>query len=278
MFTTYFKSSLRNILKNRLFSLINIVGLAAGMAAVLIIFLWVKDELSYEQYHEKKDQVALAYLMVTRGTDEAWEEANFQPTTSPAVAHELISTYPEVITVARAGDLGETIFQKDNERVIEPAGLAAESDVFDILTFRFLQGNPKTALEQPYSIVLTKKLAEKYFSETDPVGKVLKLNNRSLFNVTGVIEDMPENAYRKYDFLVPFEYLEELGNDIHSTQLFYPCNYYTYTLLQKGANRDSLNAKLSRHLFFNGKEAKGKIGFVSLQNVYLTETGGTSRI
>jgi putative ABC transport system permease protein len=106
----------------------------------------------------------------------------------------------------------------------------------------------------------------------------MKLNNKNLFTVTGVISDMPDNAYRKYDFLVPFTYLEELGYDIRSKELFFPCFYYTYVLLQKGSNLDSLNAKLSRHIFFDGKEARGKIGFINMREVYLTETGGTTRI
>lgn len=278
MFATYFKSTFRNILRSKVLSLINIAGLAAGMAAVLIIFLWVKDELGYERYHEKKDQVALAYLMMTSGNDSIWEQVNFQPTVSPAVANELLSNYPEVLAAARCGALDETIFQLENDPVIEAGGLAAESSVFDILTFRFIQGDPKSALGQPYSLVLTRKLAEKYYGSVNPLGRTMKLNNQNLFTVTGVIEDMPDNAYRKYDFLVPFEYLEERGFDIRSTELFYPCWYFTYTLLQKGTRLDSLNAKLSRHIFFNGKEARGKIGFVNLQNVYLTETGGTTRI
>lgn len=278
MLTTYFISIFRNLLKNKIFSLINITGLALGMAAVLIIFLWVRDELSYEQYHTKKDQVALAYLMMTAGNDSVWEQVGYQPTTAPAIAKHLVSGYPEVLATARCGELGETVFRKDHESVIESFGIAAEPAVFDILTFHFSEGNPATALSQPNSIVLTKKLAGKYFRDQDPVGKTLVLNNRNLFTVTAVIEDMPDNAYRQYDFIVPFEYLEELGFDIRSTALFYPCSYYTYVLLEKGANFDSLNMKLSRNIFFNGKEARGKIGFVNLQNVYLTETGGTTRI
>jgi ABC-type antimicrobial peptide transport system permease subunit len=278
MFFNYLISSIRNIVKNKVFSAINILGLAAGMAAVLVIFLWVRDELSYERYHDKADQVSLAYLMMTSGDDALWEQVAFQPTTAPAVANELITNYPEVLQTARCGDLGETIFTKDNDAVIEPAGLAAETSVFDILTYRFLQGDPKTALTQPYTLVLTEKLAKKYFFDQDPIGKTIKLNNKRTFTVTGIIENMPENAYRKYDFFVPFDYLEELGYDIKSTEMFFPCYYYTYVLLQKGANLDSLNAKLSRHIFFDGKEARGKIGFVNLLNVYLTETGGTTRI
>jgi len=278
MYATYIKSTFRNILKNKLFSIINIVGMAAGMAAVLIIFLWVQDELSYEQYHEKKDQVALAYLMMTSGDDDTWEEANYQATTSPAVAQELLTKYPEVLAAARCGDLEGTIFMKDHEVVRENTGLAAEVEIFDILTFNFIHGDPETALSQPYSLVLTEELAEKYFRDANPLGKNLQLNNQHLFTITGVIENMPNNAYRRYDFIVPFEYLEDLGNDIRSTELFYPCYYYTYTLLQPGVGLDSLNAKLSRHIFFNGKEARGKIGFVSLRNVYLTETGGSTRI
>lgn len=278
MLVNYLLSGLRNILKNKMFSLINILGLAAGMAAVLIIFMWVRDELSYEQYHDKADQVSLAYLMMTAGNDSIWEQAGYQPTTSPAVAPELLSKYPEVIKAARCGDLGETIFTRDNEAVIENTGLAVEPSVFDILTFHFLIGDPKTALSQPHSMVITEKLSSKYFPGRDPVGNTIRVNNKNTFKITGVIKDMPENAYRKYDFLVPFGYLEELGFDIRSTEMFYPCAYYTYVLLQKGANMDSLNAKLSRHLYFTGKEARAKIGFVNLRNVYLTETGGTSRI
>ncbi|MBN1200203.1 MAG: ABC transporter permease, partial [Bacteroidales bacterium] len=278
MFLNLFTTSLRTILKNRVFSIINMLGLAAGMAAVLIIFMWVRDELSFEQYHDKADQVSLAYLMMTAGNDSIWEQIGYQATTAPAVAPELLARYPEVEKAARCGDLGETIFMLGDDAVIEPSGLAIESSLFDILTFQFLMGNPETALSQPHSIVLTEKLAKKYFPGRDPVGNTIRLNNKSTFTVTGVIRDMPENAYRKYDFLVPFTYLEELGFDIRSTRMFYPCAYYTYVLLQKGADMDSLNAKLSQHLYFTGKEARAKIGFVNLKNVYLTETGGTTRI
>ena len=270
--------SIRNLWRNKTFSLINILGLATGMAAVLIIFLWVMDEISFDQYHEKKDQVALAYLMMTAGDDEAWENPNLQPTTSPAIAGELVSTYPEVITAARAYPLVQIIFKKENQPVIENRGLATEPELFDILTIHFLQGDPASALSEPYNMVLTKSMAEKYFGQENPVGQSLKINDKDVFTVSAVIEDMPLNASRRYDYLVPFTYAGELGHDISSTEMFYPCSYFTYTLLQPGTSLDTINAKLSRHIYFNGKNARGKISFVNLQNVYLTETGGTTRI
>jgi len=272
MIKNYLKIAFRNIYRNKIYSFINIFGLAIGMACSILILLWVQEELRYDDFHEKGDDIYQAYLKATKD-----DQVGYQSTTSPAIAGILKNEYPEVIETVRLGTLGEIVFKYKDKILLEDQGAAADPAIFDIFTFPFLKGNAKTALTQPFSIVLTEDLAKKYFESEDPIGKMVKLNNTFDFKVTGVMKNVPPNSNQQFDFLVPFTFLKELGNDIQGTP-FYPCSYFTYNLLQKNTSADELNAKVKERLISEGKEIIFEIYLIPLTETYLLDTGGTQRL
>jgi len=272
MFKNYLKIAFRNIFRQKTYSFINIFGLAAGMACSILIILWVQEEFSYDDFHENGEEIYQAYLKAIKG-----DQTNFQSTTSPAIAGILKEEYPEIIETVRLGKLGEVVFKYTDKILLENQGTAADPAIFDVFTFPFLKGDAATALMQPFSIVLTQNFAEKYFGTEDPIGKMVKINNTFDFKVTGVIDNLPINSYQTFDFLVPFTFLKELGNDIEGTP-FYPCSYFTYTLLQENTSSDDLNVKVRQRLFSEGKEIKFEIYLIPLTETYLLDTGGTQRL
>lgn len=272
MFKNYFKIAFRNILRNKVYSFINIVGLAIGMACSILILLWVQDELDYEKHHEKSNHIFQAYLKGIRGDD-----INFQSTTSPAIAGILKEEYPEITDAVRVGRLGDVVVRYKDKLLLESQGAAADPSVFRIFTYPFIEGEAISALINPYSIVLTEDFANKYFGEEYPLGKIIKINNEHDFKVTGVIQNLPSNSYRKFDFIVPFTFLKELGNDIQGTP-FYPCSYLTYVLVEKNTSYEQLNQKIRTRLLSDGKEITFEITLVPLLETYLLDTGGNQKL
>ncbi len=122
----------------------------------------------------------------------------------------LLDEYPEIINAVRIGSLQETVLKHNDKKIVESLGAAAEPSIFSIFSYEFINGNPNTALNNPHSVVLTESTSKKYFGDENPIGKVLKMDNTYDFKVTGVIKDLPANAYRKFDFLVPFAFLKSL--------------------------------------------------------------------
>ncbi len=272
MLKSFIKIVFRNLRKYKNYSITNIIGLSAGLVCAIFILLWVKYELSYDKFNEKAGNICLAYL---KGTQEGGE--SYQPTTSPIIAGILKDEFPEVVNAARMGDLGEVVFKHNDKIILEPRGMAGDPSVLDIFTFNFLKGSASTALANPNSITLTESLAKKYFGDENPLGQIVTINNKYDFTVSAVIEDIPPNAHRRYDFLVPFQFLKELGFQIEGRN-FYPCNYYNYVLLRDGASYRDLSKKVSQRIGSKGKEITFQIILMPLTSVHLFETGGNQKI
>lgn len=272
MIKNYLKIAFRNIYRNKVYSFINIFGLAVGIACSILILLWVQEELSYDDFHEKGDQIYQAYLKGIKN-----DEIGFQSTTSPLIASILKNEYPEVVETVRLGTLGELVFKYEDKILLENKGTAADPAIFNVFTFPFIKGNAKTALTDPFSVVLTEDFAKKYFGNADPIGKMVKINNAFDFKVTGIIENVPLNSSQQFDFLVPFTFLKELGNDIQGSP-FYPCRYYTFTLIQENTSIAGLNEKVRERLHSEGKEITFEIHLIPLTETYLLDTGGEQRI
>lgn len=244
MFRNYLKVAFRNLYKNKGFSAINILGLAIGMASAMIILLWIQNEVSYDQFHEKKDRIY-----------EAWNRANFSGdlhawnTTPKILARTLEKDFPEVEQCVRV-DWGSNFLFSVGEKRLTVQGRIVDSNFLDIFTFPLLKGNPKTVLNDMHSIVLTEKLAKKIFGDEDPMGKVIKIDNKDNFTVSGILKDIPTNTRFDFEYLVPWSYKRYLGDDDvnwgnNSTR--------TYVLLKPNASAASMNAKLRT---FKGKYDK----------------------
>jgi putative ABC transport system permease protein len=233
MFQNYITAALRNIFKNKGFSLINITGLSIGMAACLLIFLFVQDELSYDAYHDKADRI---YRIAV---DFKMQSQEFQVATiGPVAADMMISRYPEVENAVRFRGLGDHIIQYKDKSFRESGIVFTDPSFFQIFSIPLIAGNPDTALAEPHSLVLSQKMAEKYFRSENPLGKILKVGNQDDYRVTGVIEKIPDNTHFHYDFLLSMATLEE-----SQIPTWLEMNFQTYLLLKPESDPKALEAK-----------------------------------
>ena len=201
MFRNYLRVALRNFIRNWSLSFLNITGLAIGMAASILIFLWVIDESSVDMFHENLDELYRVY--------EKQEYAGQDPllvyNTPGPLAPALAENFPEFQNTARFSPVWQQlVFRKDDKLFHETEGYYADPQVFDMFTFEFVEGNPENALDTPDAILLTTEMAGKYFGDTEPLGKTITVNGKYEFIVTGVLERQL-NSHFGYDFIIPFE-------------------------------------------------------------------------
>ena len=244
MLKNFFKVAFRNLWKNKAFSFINITGLAIGMASAMLLLLWIYDEVSFDRFHEKRDRIY-----------EVWNRAEFSgalhswSTTPKVLARTLEHDYPEVELAVRVNWSNDLLFSVGEKRIMEPGNIV-DSAFLDMFSFPLLKGNPHTALNDMHSIVITEKLAKKFFGIDDPMGKMIKIDNKETFRVTGLAKDPPGNSRFQFEYLIPWSYLDHSnGPDLNwgnnSTK--------TYVLLKPNASLPSVQKKL---LTLKGKYEK----------------------
>jgi ABC-type antimicrobial peptide transport system permease subunit len=235
MLRNYLKIAFRNLLRNKAFSIINILGLAIGMASSILIMLWIQNEISYDQFHEKKERIY-----------EAWNKAHFSGklqcwnTTPKVLARTLEKDLPEVEQAVRVNWAGDLLFSVGEKR-LTVKGNIVDSNFLQVFSFPLKEGNSKLALMDGHSIVLTEKLAKKLFGDEEAMGKVIKLDNKDNFTVTGIAKDLPNNTRFNFEYLLPWSYLRAQGNDDenwgnNSTR--------TYVLLKPNASLASVAPKV----------------------------------
>ncbi len=244
MIKNYLTVAIRNIARNKTFSAINILGLAIGMACCILILLYVQDELSYDQHHEHR----IYRVAVKAKIDGVLRQGAI---TSLPMGPALVKDYPEVIEAVRfyggddprmlVGDQYYHFFYEDDLWFTDPS-------FFKVFNFPLSQGDPETAFLDPYSVVITEAVAQKYFGEQDPMGQILSFNDKA-FKVTGVLKDKAHNTHFQFDLL---------ASPIPSKPNFwFNHEFYTYLLLQQNDSARELEAKLpdfiERHA---GKEYK----------------------
>ena len=235
MFKNYIKIALRNIEKHRGYSIINIAGLALGMACCILILAWVQDELSFDKFHQHSKDL---FRVVTEGHYTS-EVNHFSGTPAP-LAPALKDEIPEILNSVRIGRAGTILTQYGNMRFYEENILFADRSLFQMFSFPFVKGDPESALLEPVSVVVTEEMANKYFGNEDPIGKQLSFDNRLDIKVTGVIENIPNHSSIRFDFIIPFELLIRLGGPTH----WGGHSYQTYVLLQPGASFQEINRML----------------------------------
>ncbi|MCW8849825.1 MAG: ABC transporter permease [Melioribacteraceae bacterium] len=235
MWNNYLKIAYRNIKKNKVYSFINITGLAIGVATCLMILLFVQDELNYDKYNKKADRI---YRVIA---DMKFGGNSFNTTNLGAPSAErLVDDYPEVEKAVRIQTTGSRFIKYGDRSFKETNVIKADSTLFDIFTIPFLHGNPKTALRKPNTLVLSKKMADKYFGDENPVGKMLILNNRDDFLVTGVFKNIPSNSHFHPDFIISLQIQQGGDNDYWLSNM----SYVTYLLLRENFNYKNFEAKL----------------------------------
>ncbi|MCD4817548.1 MAG: ABC transporter permease [Candidatus Cloacimonetes bacterium] len=208
MLKNYIKIALRNLIRHKGFSFINIIGLSIGMAACLIILLFIQKELSYEKMHTEAEQI---YRVLT--IDKALGTNNQRVgITMPPLGTVLPEAFPEVKDALRLTSGRRTLLAFDDKPAIYAEQLrTADENFFDFFNFPLLQGNPVTALKEPFTVVLTKSLADQLFADEEPLGKTLKTGGNFDLTVTGIMEDLPDNTHLTFDALGSIKTLESLA-------------------------------------------------------------------
>ncbi len=238
MLRNYFLVVIRNIKKHKTYSLINILGLAVGMACCILIAAYILAELGYDRYHEKADRIyRLEAILTLGGKPHPIASTNFPPSLA------MRNDFPEVINSVRFVPRRKVLVENENKKFYEERVYYAEETVFDIFTYPMIEGDPKTALVDANTIVISKDMADKYFGDADPVGKTLKLNNETEFTVTGVIENVPANSHFVFDMLLSFQtFLEQRRSLVESWSSYF--GSYGFVLLQEGSDYRQLEGKL----------------------------------
>ena len=197
----YVRTATRFLRRHKGFAVINIVGLTIGMLCFLLIMTWVRNELSYDQFHEKKDRL---FMVLTQDRGGSWS------TTTYALPPALKDGYPEVEDFARVWPWHDSLVRYGDIRFNEHAITLTDPGFFRMFSFPFVRGNPETALTEKNSIVLTEKTARRYFGHEDPMGKILYLAEPGQgFTVTGVVRDVPSNSSLRFDMVSRVEWLGE---------------------------------------------------------------------
>jgi putative ABC transport system permease protein len=241
MLKNYFKTALRNLWKNKTYSFLNIFGLAVGISCAGLIFLWVEDELNYNHNNYKRDQL---YQVMENQTYEG-KTYTFSATPGllgPTMKEEI----PGIRNTCRFTWDQYTLFTLGEKSIYE-RGYYADSSVFSMLTIPFTQGKKETAFEQLHSLVISEKMAKKFFPQDNNniIGKTLKVDNKEEYMISGVMKDVPENSTLKFDWLSPFkiyfdrnDWLQQWGNN----------GIQTFAELDKQTNTKLVNSKLDNYI------------------------------
>ena len=233
MLANYLKVAFRTLAKRKGYAFINISGLAIGIACCMLIFLWVRDERSYDRFHENADRIYRVLL-------DPGQAADRHEAVSPApLGGVMKESYPDVEKAVRITRWRTSIEQGENR--YDQTGAFVDIDFLTMFSFPLLEGDPTIALANPYSIVISEKMASRYFGESSPTGHILRLGDTTDFTVTGVLKNLSGNSHLQFDFLVP----TDLESDFWSADNWGNVSHHTYLLLSRGANITAVTQKLN---------------------------------
>jgi len=236
MWRNFFTVALRNISKNKVFTLINVSGLAIGLASSILILLFIIKEVSFDRFHENKQRIHRLYI------DGMMGEQSFRGAwTSMVMAPTFTEEIPEIENYVRFDVYNQNLIWYDDERNVEDHFLFADASLFDIFSIELIKGDLSTALSKPNSILITEEKARLYFGETDPIGLPLSVNSDSnYYYVSGVFESLPENSHFFADFIASMETL-----DWESNLTWFQNSVFSYVLLKPGANPKKVERKMA---------------------------------
>ena len=258
--------SVRQIIREKLISTINIIGLAIGMACTILILLWVNDEISYDKFHKNADNI---YTLI--GVHHEEIGMDYSGTIPLPVGPEIKKNYDEIEKFARMRRFTCAV-KINNKTFSERLFYHTDPAFFEMFSYTFLKGDPKTAFSQPNSLVITERIAEKYFGDEDPFGKVLNVDINDVFTITGVIANPPTNSEIRFDFLATIKYLEEVG---FRTNNWNSWNNRTYIQLKEHTDYKKFENKIKNTINDQTEDVINReIKLQALRDMHLYEKSG----
>jgi len=259
MFGNYLKTAARNILKHRGFTLINIVGLALGMACCILILLYVFDEAGFDRFHENADNIYRVIAEIPLSGNPI--SLAISP---PVLAPDLKETFPDIVDAARFRTWRPLLTEHEEKKFVDHRLYLADPSFFEIFTFPFVYGDPATALTDPMSVVMSSETAEKYFGLENPIGQTITVDNRLLLTVTGVV-DVPLNSHLTFELLAPMKLIESFGESLESFKF----EFTTYVLLQENHSAADVGGKILEHMQTRFNIEDSRLFLQPLTDVYL---------
>lgn len=262
MIKNYFKIALRNIRRYPTYSFLNISGMAIGMACAILILLWVQDERSYDRHFENADNL---YRIIENQNQSAGASSLIVPVPG-ALASALKAEYPEIIRAVRFCPNPLTLKKRDE--FIEETVTSVDKDFPKMFNIKFVHGNINTALNDPHNIVITEETAKKYFGDELALGKTLE-SRGYVVTVTGVVKSMPHNSSIRFDFLVPIEWLSELGGHTNGWNE----RFNIFIELKKGTDSKIVENKIKDFIKKHNKESNSEIFLQNIKRIHLFSFG-----
>ena len=260
MFRNYLRVAIRNLLRHKVYSSINILGLAIGMGCCVLIALYIEDEFSYDRNHENAEQI----YRVLRETRATGGDRSFHTGTSGALASSLRNDFPEIQAAVRIWNTWGGVWVNYGDRVFRQAFCLADTNILEVFTFPLVKGDPATVFEDPFSVLITAEMAQKFFGDEDPIGRVIAVENQHLggdYTVTGILRDIPRNTSPLWKTGLQFDFLTSTAivsrGNVHRTwegwnrgSSWFPLK--TYVVLPKDHSPEALERKLpdfmARHM------------------------------
>jgi putative ABC transport system permease protein len=239
MFKNFLISAFRNLLRNKFYTFLNILGLSIGLAAFIFIFLYVRDEITYDKHNKKYERIYR--LESDFNISNRHDKFAIVPVPmGPAFKLE----FPEVEAFTRLNQVGNSLFRYGDKEYYEDDFYFADSNIADVFTIKFIEGSPEKALTEPFTMVLTERIAKKYFGDKNPIGEMITSGSGKSYKVTAVIEDQPSNSHLKYGALLSVTSLEKIigSKNFNSMEpmAFWNIGVYTYILLNENSNMKSI--------------------------------------
>ncbi|MEP6949776.1 MAG: ABC transporter permease [Ginsengibacter sp.] len=235
MIKNFFKIAWRNILRNKGFSIINISGLAIGMASAVLILLWIQNEMSHDKFHAKSDRIYTANNR-DKFNGEVWAWARTPKVLGPT----LKMSYPADVEDVVRSSFANFLFTV-GEQHLNVQGNFVDSGFLNVFSFPILEGNTKQALNGNYNVVITQKLAKKLFGNQNAMGKVVRIDSVDNFTITGILKDLPNNTAFNFEYLLPWAYMKKIHQD---DEAWGNNSVQTYILLKPGISQKAFDAKI----------------------------------
>jgi len=236
MFKNYITIAYRNLVKHKFYSLINIFGLSLGITCCILIFAYIGYELSYDGYHKNADNI---YRIASKRTVSG--QTTYLARSPAPMGPTMVQDFPEVLDAVRFMPTVKRVFAYENTHFFQEGVLYVDQSLFDVFSFELIEGDPKTALEVPFTMVFTEKTAQKYFGDESPVGKIINWDNKFDYRLTGVVKDPPPNSHFTFNVLASFSTLIRYDPRLGSS---WSVSYQTYFLLHKNTDIRDFEQKL----------------------------------